>query len=276
MKTLKDQYVEVNQISTRYWTLGNEGTTVILLHSLGGYIEQWTDNIATLAKCHRVYAVDIVGFGHSDKPVASYSLSFLAQFVKDFMDTLDIKCCSLIGCSLGGGIALQFALMFQDRLEKLVLVSSIGMGKKIAFIFQLLALPFVGELLIHPNRIGIFLLFRRIFYNSKHITHELIEKAYEMLTISKVKRSLLTTLRTNNKYFSFKNSHLIINDFKNIVAKTLVVWGQQDHIIPVTNAYFTTNSQNITLHIFNYCGHWPAYEYPEEFNILVLKFLASD
>lgn len=278
IKTLEDQYVKVNQINTRYWTLGSQGTTVILLHGLGGYIELWADNIDTIAKCHKVYAIDMVGFGHTDKPVDLYSLSFLAEFVKDFMDALDIQSCSLIGCSLGGGVALQFALMFQEKLEKLVLVSSIGLGKKVAPIFQLLALPFIGELLMHftRTRIGLLLLFRVMLYETKHITHELIEKAYEMSNISGILKSFLTTLRTNRKYFLSKNSNPVVNNFTTITTETLVIWGQQDHIVPVSNAYVANSLPNVNLYIFSDCGHWSAREDPEKFNALVLNFLSSD
>lgn len=274
VETLEDQYVKVNQINTRYWALGSKGTTVILLHGLGGYIEMWMDNIFTLAKCHRVYAVDLVGFGHSEKPVASYTLSYLAQFVKDFMDALDIQSCGLIGCSLGGGVALQFALMFPEKLEKLVLVSSIGLGRKTAFIFQLLALPFIGELLTYPNRIGISLLFRGMLYKSRYITHELLDKAYEMVTVPGSQKSFLTTLRENKKYFSLNNSIPVVNNLSSITTETLVIWGQQDHIVPVSNIYAAKRLPNINIHIFDHCGHWPAREYSEKFNTLVLNFLA--
>ncbi len=131
VQTPQDRYVQVGQINTRYWTEGDKGTTVILLHGIGSSVETWTYNISVLAQHHRVYAVDLVGAGRSDKPPATYSLTYLAQFVLGFMDAMSIECASLVGNSLGGGVALQFALNFPQKVEKLVLVNSLGLGKEI-------------------------------------------------------------------------------------------------------------------------------------------------
>lgn len=145
-KYIQNQYIQVDGVRTRYWQLGDKGTTVIFLHGLGGYVELWRDNIIAFAQYHRVYAVDMVGFGESGKPKASYSLDSLARFIKAFMDALSIECASLTGCSLGGAVALQFALMFPKKLEKLVLISSVGLGSGTTPLFCMAALPFVSEL----------------------------------------------------------------------------------------------------------------------------------
>lgn len=279
LQTLQDQYVKVGQINTRYRTLGDEGTTVILLHGLGGHLELWMDNIVALAQHHRVYAVDLVGFGRSDKPATSYSLSFLAQFLKDFMNALIIERASLIGCSMGGGVALQFALTFPEKLEKLVLISTIGLGKETALIFRLVAFPVIGELLTHSSRTGVTRSFKQVMYDPTLITEELVENTYQMSVLPGAKRALLSAVRTNAKYFglSSNNSNPIVNKLTTIAAPTLIIWGQQDRIIPVSHAYVATkNLPNARLHIFERCGHWPSLEYSEEFNNRVLEFLVSD
>ena len=120
-QTAQDQYVQVGRINTRFRALGNGGSDVILIHGLGGYLEHWTENIEPLADHHRVYALDLVGFGRSDKPEAAYSMPFFARFVRDFMDGQGIERATLAGNSLGGSIALQFAIDFPERVEKLVL-----------------------------------------------------------------------------------------------------------------------------------------------------------
>jgi len=80
-QTPQVQYTKVGQINTRFWALGNGGSTVLLIHGIGGSLEDWMLNDNALANHHRVYAMDLVGSGHSDKPSVSYSFSYMAQFV---------------------------------------------------------------------------------------------------------------------------------------------------------------------------------------------------
>ena len=87
----QDQYVKVGDIRTRYWAVGDGKSAVILLHGLGRYIEQWEDNIIALAQNRRVYALDLVGAGCSDKPHVIYSLPYLTEFLHKFMSILGIE-----------------------------------------------------------------------------------------------------------------------------------------------------------------------------------------
>ena len=151
VQTVQDQYVQVGQYNTRFQTQGNGGSNVILIHGLGGYLEHWQQNIESLADRHRVYALDLVGFGRSDKPEADYCLPFFARFVRDFMDCQGIERATLVGNSLGGSIALQFAIDFPSRVEKLVLVDSAGLGKDVTIFLRLVTLPLLGERLTRPR-----------------------------------------------------------------------------------------------------------------------------
>ena len=126
VKIPEDQYIEVAGINTRFWSMGDEGSSVILIHGIGCYIEMWENNINVLSQNHRVYAIDLAGFGYSNKPAVPYSFPYFTQFVVDFMKTLNIERASLIGNSMGGGISLQIAIQFPDKVDKLVLVDSAG------------------------------------------------------------------------------------------------------------------------------------------------------
>jgi 4,5:9,10-diseco-3-hydroxy-5,9,17-trioxoandrosta-1(10),2-diene-4-oate hydrolase len=114
-ETPPDQYIKVGDTNTRYWVLGDGETTVILLHGLGSCVESWTYNIVTLAQQHRVYAIDLVGSGRSDKPPTSYSLVDLAQFVQAFMDALKLERVSLVGNSLGGELPYSLPCFFLSK-----------------------------------------------------------------------------------------------------------------------------------------------------------------
>ncbi|GAB1541487.1 alpha/beta fold hydrolase [Scytonema sp. NUACC21] len=276
-KTPQDQYVQVGGINTRYWTVGEKGTAVILLHGIGSSIETWLYNISVLAQHHRVYAVDLVGAGRSDKPPATYSLSYLAEFVKDFMDAMNIGSASLVGNSLGGGVVLQFALNFPQRVEKLVLVNSLGLGQEITLSLRLATLPFVDKL-FKPTRMGTALLLNQSVFDPTVITNEWVELYYEISTLPRAWETLLGLINTNIDLFGVRTEiyNTIVDKLPTITAPTLVLWGQQDRVLPVAHAEVAIKGlPSANLHIFDPCGHWSQVERSEEFNSLVLEFLAN-
>ncbi len=166
-------------------------------------METWAYNISVLAQHHRVYAVDLVGAGRSDKPPATYSLTYLAQFVKDFMDALSIECASLIGNSLGGGVVLEFALNFPGKVEKLVLVNSLGLGKEITLTLRLATLPFVGRL-FKPTRSGTALALKQSVYDSTLISNDWVELYYQIATLPRAWEAVVGLIKTNIHLFGVR------------------------------------------------------------------------
>ena len=272
------QYTKVGQINTRFWALGDEGSTVLLIHGIGGSLEDWMLNANALARHNRVYALDLVGSGHSDKPSVSYSFSYLAQFVNDFMEAQNIDRASLIGHSLGGGVTLQFTIQFPDKVDKLVLVNSAGLGKEASIFFRLPALPILGELLTRPSRKGTANLLKACVHDPAVVTDELIELGYSLAVLPGAQNAFLSTVRSLGNFRGIRKDVLrsIVDNLGTITAPTLVFWGQQDRILPVAHAYIAEKRiPNARLHIFNPCGHLTQLERPEEFNSLVLEFLAD-
>ena len=150
MTKCTNKYTTVNGIKTRYCACGEQGPVILLIHGFVGSIEHWTTNIEALAKNHRVYALDMIGFGYTDKPQnLEYNDELFVQFIKNFIDTLGLKKINLIGHSLGGAVCLGFAIKYPVLLSKLVLVSSAGFGKDLPLGFRLLTLPLIGELIMH-------------------------------------------------------------------------------------------------------------------------------
>lgn len=278
IQAVQDQYMQVGRIRTRFWTVGDEGTIVVLIHGIGSSMEYWIHNIHTLAKHHRVYAMDLVGNGRSDKPAAPYSFPYFAQFVNDFLQAQNIDRVSLIGNSMGGGVALQFTLQFPDKVEKLVLVDSAGLGREVSLFFRLPTLPLVGKWLTRPRREGTAQLMREAFYDPALITDELVDFNYQMSTLPGAQGAILSTLRRNITLRGVQDHiwRAIVDNLHNITAPTLVIWGQQDRILPVAHAQVARDRiANVQLHLIDHCGHMPQMERPEEFNAVVLEFLAS-
>ena len=168
-----DQFATVGSLNIRFWETGEHEIPVILVHGLGGYAENWMFNISELAEHFKVYVPDLPGFGKSDKPEAPYDYDYFAEFVRDFMNAMHINKAHLVGHSLGGGIALQFAITYPEKINKLVLVGSAGLGKDISMIHRMTSLPILGEQLTKPNRKNISGLYKSLVYDNATITEKM-------------------------------------------------------------------------------------------------------
>jgi 4,5:9,10-diseco-3-hydroxy-5,9,17-trioxoandrosta-1(10),2-diene-4-oate hydrolase len=271
-----DKYVDVGEVRTRYWTLGNEGPPLVLIHGIGASMESWAANIRPLAKTHRVYALDLVGFGSSGKPTAPYTLSFLAQFVADFMRGQDIAQASIIGHSLGGGVALKLAIEHAEKVDRLVLVGSAGLGREGHIFFRLGSLPLVGEYLTRPSRERTAQFLEEMVYDPGMVTEELVDLHYDLMSRPGAQEAYLSTVRSIATVFGTRRAVLrsIVDNLDRITAPTLVVWGEQDEILPVAHAHVAAEAiPNARLHIFQECGHFVQMEKVEAFNALVSQFL---
>lgn len=274
----QDNYIRAGDINTRYWVLGNQGSPVILIHGLGASAEIWMHNVEALATKHRIYVPDLVGFGRSDKPEVPFAPLRFVNFINDFMNALNIERASLVGQSLGGGIALQYTLQFPDKVDKLVLLDSAGFGKEVIFTLKLISLPVIGELMTRPSRLEVSLFFKLAVRNPALITEDFVETYYEFFSQPGAQRFLLNLVRSIVNIRGGRKDVLapIMTNLHRITAPTLIVWGKQDRVLPFKHAHFAMNRlSDARLRIFDPCGHIPNLECPEEFNKLVLEFLAG-
>jgi pimeloyl-ACP methyl ester carboxylesterase len=257
--------------------MGDNGSTIILLHGGNGSIEFWLYNIANLARHHQVYAFDMVGSGKSDYPDGSYSLAYQADFLHGFMTALAIDTATLIGNSMGGGVALEFTRLYPDRVDKLVLVDSMGFGKEISLGIRLITLPAIVNLL-RPGRWMIPAMLRSNFYRGDRLPSEWLELRYPIFAIPGRNRVILRIGQSNFNLAGVLREvyQPIVASLADINQKTLIIWGEFDRIIPVKHAYIAAAGlPNNQLHIFPNCGHHPYLEYPARFDRLVLEFLAT-
>jgi 4,5:9,10-diseco-3-hydroxy-5,9,17-trioxoandrosta-1(10),2-diene-4-oate hydrolase len=172
----------------------------------------------------------------------------------------------------------QFAIQFPDQVDKLVLVNSVGLGKKVSLLLRLLTLPLVGEWLSRPSRKGTAQLWEEAFYDPALVTEEWVELYYELDSLPGNQESMLATLRDLGTVRGVRDEVLapILDNMERITSPTLVVWGQQDSIVPVDHAHVAqAGIPEAQLHIFDRCGHMPQIEHPAEFNALVREFLAE-
>jgi len=277
MQMPEERYIKVGNINTRYWMAGDKGTAVVLVHGLGGSIENWVKNIDPLARSHRVYAPDLKGFGRTDKTPLLRDLDELVQFIGDFMQVMHIEKASLVGNSLGGGLVLQFAVNFPQKVAKLVLVDNAGMGSAVIVDFKVVSIPVIGELLSKTSKKSTANLWRKIVFDSSLVTDELVEQTYQLAILPGANKALLATLRAGIGFRGQRASltRPLLESAAKLAIPTLVVWGQQDRIIPVAHAQVAVKTiPGAKLQLFDRCGHMPQLEHPDEFNNLALEFLA--
>jgi 2-hydroxy-6-oxonona-2,4-dienedioate hydrolase len=243
----------------RYIEAG-QGPTVILLHGLGSVKEIWSANIGALSAKYRVYAPDQIGFGHSDKPLLDYKIATFVDFLHAFMQSQNLSKATLVGNSLGGWIALDFAARHPEMVDKLVLVDSAGLpwGKAIAVDLNPASLEDMRTLL------------DSIFYDKKMVSEEFVLQAF-------------TNHVRNNDGFTIQRTlaGFAQNQFEDaklasIHSATLVVWGRQDELISVSSGEKLRDGiPGAKLVVFEHCGHVPQLEKPAEFNQALVDFLGK-
>jgi pimeloyl-ACP methyl ester carboxylesterase len=274
-----DRYIRVDGINTRYWALGDRGSPVLFIHGLGGAIDYWYKNVFALAETHQVYALDWVGSGKSDKPETIYNIDDLSQFIVHFMDAVGLERATLIATSVGGTIALKIALVSPDRIDKLVLIGIGGLGNSVAFPARLTSLPGVGELLSSPSTGAAKFTIQQCFYNPEPYLNdsEFIDLVLRNMS-AEVLKFQTRTFRTMGNFLGIRSDFWqpIRDRLSEIQLPTLIIWGKQDRIFPVSYAQvLATGMPAAKLQLFDRCGHWPYLEYATEFNRSVIEFLSS-
>jgi 4,5:9,10-diseco-3-hydroxy-5,9,17-trioxoandrosta-1(10),2-diene-4-oate hydrolase len=276
----QERYIKIGSINTRFLAEG-EGSPVILVHGLGGSASGWLPSFGAIAARHRVYAMDLVGHGRTGQPDSgSLNAADMTGFVKDFMAEFKIERAHIVGHSMGGAISLQIAIDFPERVNKLVLVDSVGLGKEISILLRILSLPLVGEWLaaqdFKHNIKKYAAAVRKSAQNATYITDELIENLYQVERNPEQAVPLLKVLRLAANWTGQKKSVYgpILQRLPSIRNPTLVIWGRQDATIPLAHGELAAQTlPNARLEVIDHCGHIPMFEQPEIFNQLVLDFL---
>jgi len=268
-------FVEVDGATVHYQEFGDAtNPTLILIHGFTASTYVWKTVAPMFAdKDFHVVAVDLLGFGFSDKPAwFEYSIVSQARMIERFMDRLGIGRAVLIGSSYGGAVASTVALDYPERVEKIVLVSPVSNDAAIRnSILRFTSMSVVGEILspfLIDSKRFLKLRMRRTIAPANHhlITKERIEAVHRPLRAKNTHHSILATARN-------WNASRIENDAYLINQPTLLVWGEDDNVVPVHNGEKLYDSiLNSRLVVLKDCGHVPPEEKPERFVELVAEF----
>jgi pimeloyl-ACP methyl ester carboxylesterase len=271
-----DRFVMVNNVRVRYRSAGERGPVVLLLHGIGRTLEDWSENMLALGRSHRVFAPDFPGCGFSDKPNLPYTTPFLAGFVRDFLRALNLERVTLIGNSMGGSISLEFSAQFPELLEGLVLVAPAGMGQKGAQFLGLCSIPLFGEVISRPSRAGSKRVLELLFADRNLMTQARAERDFELSSQPGATQAFLKMLRFMANRHGAKPAfyNRSLENATKVRVPTLIVWGVQDHILPVEYAPVAAKTiPGSRVQIYDPCGHFPMLERAQEFNALLLEFL---
>jgi pimeloyl-ACP methyl ester carboxylesterase len=253
---------------------------ILLLHGMAGSSATWRAVMPSLAERATVVAPDLLGHGASDKPRHDYSLGAFASSLRDLLVALQIDRVNVVGQSLGGGIAMQLTYQYPERCERLALVNSGGLGREVSLILRALTLP--GAEYVMPVLFPSFVrdagnaVSRRlagIGIRAPHIEQEW--RSYTSLSDAETRAAFVRTLRS---VVDFGGQTVSAHDRLSLAAElpTLIVWGRNDRIIPVSHAHAAHEAlPGSRLEIFDESGHFPHCEEPQRFTDVILDFLGS-
>ena len=262
------------------YVVGGEGPTLLLIHGIGGDWRTWEPVLDGLARNHHVVAVDLPGHGGSAKGPGDYSLGALASALRDLGGALGLERATVIGHSLGGGIAMQFAYQFPERCERLVLVSSGGLGPDVGLVLRLATLPgselFLSLTAPAARRLVDLagsagrLLRLRAAADAEHYA-----RAYTALAESESRAAFLGTLRgvvgTRGQLVDARDRLYLAGHMP-----TLIVWGERDGVLPVDHGHAAhEHIPGSRLEIFEDAGHLPQLDDPARFVTAVDDFMVS-
>jgi pimeloyl-ACP methyl ester carboxylesterase len=274
------QYVTVHGYRRAYVKAGS-GPAVLLVHGIGDSSDTWRPVLEQLAEDHTVIAPDLLGHGRSEKPRADYTVGGYANGMRDLLSVLEVDRVTVVGHSLGGGVAAQFAYQYPERCERLVLVGSGGLGRTVSPLLRVAAVPGAEALMpllgLPPvklfSRLSASVL--RLFHTSLGRDAEEMLAVFDALPNTEARRAILRTLRSG---VDWRGQVITMVDRAYLAQSvpTLIVWGRRDAIIPLGHARLAHLAfADSELVIFDEAGHFPHHTDPPRFARVVREFVAG-
>jgi pimeloyl-ACP methyl ester carboxylesterase len=257
----------------------SEGAPVlVLVHGMAGSSGTWRAVAPALTRTHTVIAPDLLGHGASAKPRHDYSLGAFASGIRDLMVALGVPRATLVGQSLGGGIAMQFAYQYPERCERLVLVCSGGLGQDVSWMLRALTLPGAEYVMpvLFPDFVrnaGDAVRRRLAGFGLQAPRMEAEWQGYASLTDPETRQAFVKTLRA---VVDISGQSVSAHDRLYLAAMmpTLIVWGEKDRIIPVAHGHAAHEAMpGSELVLFEHAGHFPHLEEPTRFAEVLEDFL---
>jgi pimeloyl-ACP methyl ester carboxylesterase len=261
------------------YRIGGDGPVILLIHGITGSSAQWETTMELLESDFTVIAPDLLGHGESAKPRGDYSLGAYASGLRDLLAWLDVPAATVVGHSLGGGIAMQFAYQFPERCERLGLVNSGGLGREVNIVLRAAALP--GAELVLPliaanwsRSVGLAVS-DALGRLGLRVGSDMAEMArgYASLIDGEARSAFLHTLRAviepGGQRVSAVDRLYLAEE-----VPTLIVWGERDPLIPVKHGYAAHEAMpGSRLEVFSDAGHFAQLDEPVRFAGVLAEFM---
>lgn len=255
-----------------------DGTPIVLVHGIGRSLEDWMEQHELLhGRGYRVISVDLAGFGESAPSAEPSTLPGLGRFLGSFVDAIGIaEPVHLVGNSLGGAVAMQFAAQSPGRVRSLVLVGSAGFGREVALPVRLLSVRPIGEKLLgKPSPAASRRLELSLFHDPAFVTDDRVQRAFQLTSQPHATDVFLDTASDLGTFRGTREAwrENLISAMNAAQIPTLVVWGERDRIFPVAQlAAAGRLLPHARTHVFADAGHLPQVERAEQFAELVTGF----
>jgi pimeloyl-ACP methyl ester carboxylesterase len=272
------QFIDVGGLRTRVRLEGDPaGRPVVLLHGIGRSLEDWEPQYELLADGNRLIAMDLPGFGYSERRPEPATLGALAAGVLTTLDALGVtRRVHLVGNSLGGAVSLQVLGDAAPRVASVVLVNSGGFGREVTYLLRALAVPGLGKLLLRkPTRLGNRHIERTLYADKTLATKERVAHALKLGRepgaaefMSEISRALGTIGGVKPEW-----RRELLDAARQEYRPMLIIWGDKDQILPASQFDAARRKFPVAKHhMYPETGHMPQIERPKEFAELVREF----
>ena len=258
--------VDVAAGTLRYLRQGDGGDAVLLLHGFGGDLNSWLFAAPALAQGHTVYALELPGHGGSSKDVGAGDVDFLVDAVQQFLDSLELERVHLVGHSLGGLVAASAALRDPARALSLTLVASAGLGEEINGDYLDGFISAVSRRELKPA-------LELLFADSGQVTRQVVDDVLRYKRIDGVDAALRSI--AGHVFGEGRQRVLVADRLAELGLPLLVVWGEQDQIIPAEHARHVPAAAAAEVHVLAGSGHSPHMEAAGDVNRVIERFLAG-
>src|SRR3954453_9915417 len=252
------------------YRIAGSGPPVVLIHGMINSSRHWEGVARRLARSHTVIAPDLIGHGDSATPRGDYSLGAHAASIRDLLAAIGVDRATIVGHSLGGGVAMQFFWQFPARVERLALVSSGGLGHEVSPLLRTIALPGASALLALVSRPFVLDALER-----RGVYPRAVSRALRPLEQPGAREAFIHTLRS---VIDVRGQRVSATDRLYLLSRmpTLIVWGERDNTIPLAHGRAAheavPHSRFATL---PRAAHFPHLEDPEGLSDVLLDFLAT-
>ena len=261
---------------TLFYTVKGEGKPLILIHGYGAGIWLWEKQIEVLSQEYRVYALDLIGHGFSDRPKIPYAPETYIHCLKGFMDGVGIERAGLVGNSMGGGVTWAMAILFPQRVDRLILIDCVPPDvldqvknesfRMLRAIKDIPLLPYLA--LASRNRTSIKQILLECVSDTRLITPEVVNRQYQLSRIKGTPWVLYSTLMHAKEALKLKEQFALIR------KPALFIWGEKDLIFPPRVGEVLHQAMpGSKFLVVKKSGHIPMWETPDEVNRAILDFL---